>query len=176
MKKIFFAGVLVMIMVDVVNAQHTVNTGFNTAEKYGSGSTQFSSANENNAVKGVPVIGYKVLHEFSKFCKAAQNVYWEILTDGAIAYYKTGDQKGRRFYNQKGNFICNILSCKEKHLPGDITSNVKAAYNKDCEIIAAEDIKTPVKQFYFIYIKSKAGVKKLSVCDGEINVVQEYSN
>jgi hypothetical protein len=114
--------------------------------------------------------------EFYRFCRDAQNVYWEIVSDGAIANYKTGDQKGRRIYNTRGNFVCNILYCGEKYLPDDITSILKNTYHRECEIIAAEEIKTPANQFYFIYIKNKTGVKKLSICEGEIEVLQEYTN
>jgi len=176
MKKIFLVFVSATMLVSAIEAQETGNAVAANINHYTSEYYPLNAINSNGYETVQSFVSKKVKREFSRFCKDAQNIYWEILSDGVIANYKTGDQKGRRLYNSRGNFVCNILYCGEKYLPNDVINILKNIYYQECEIIAAEEIKTPVNQFYFIYIKNKTGVKKLSICEGEIEVLQEYTN
>jgi Ni/Co efflux regulator RcnB len=176
MKKIFSAIIMAAIVTNIAQAQKT-GTAIDSNENQQILAFQkviLQGVNKNaDADKNV---NSKAVKEFSKFCNDATNVYWETLADGTVASYTLNNKKGRRFYNKKGHLICGIFSCAESDLPVDIRNLVRNTYQKDYTITSVDEIKTSSKKFYFIYIENKTNFKKLSVCDGEIEVVQECFN
>jgi hypothetical protein len=176
MKKIFSAIIMAAIFSNVTQAQKS-GTAIDSNENQqilAFQKVKLQGVNKN-ADAGKEV-NSKAVKEFSKFYKDATNVYWETLADGAVASYKINNNKARRFYNDKGHFICDILYCEETDLPADVKQLVRNTYGMEYTITSAEEIKTTAKKYYFIYIENKTSFKKLRVYDGEIEVVQECFN
>jgi len=138
---------------------------------------------QKNKIKNTPEntinvedVSTKVLKDFAKLNGNAKEVKWFSEKDCTVAFFKTNDGNSRRYYDAKGNFICNILSCEEQHLPATVCSMVKSTYCMDYHIISAEEIQTAKKKFYFVFIENKSTWKKLMVYDNEMEVVQECFN
>ncbi len=176
MKKLFSAIIIMAIVNNSARAQ-------NTTAAIDSNENQQILAFQKNPLAGsnkntgtVIHVNSKATKDFLKFRKNANEVYWEIIADGTVAAYKINNHKARRFYNDKGHLICDILYCQEADLPADIKQAVRNTYSMEYTITSAEEIKTTAKKYYFIYIENKSSFKKLRVYDGEIEVVQECFN
>ncbi len=177
MKKIFSAIIIAAIVTNVTQAQNT-STAIASIENQQI--LAFQKPPLSGIIKNtgaVKTVNPKAEKEFSKFCKNAKDAYWQKITDGStVAFYKTEEKRGRRYYDEKGRFICNIFSYGEVFLPDDIRALVKSTYYMDYHIISAEEIETSAKKTYFVFIENKINFKKLKVCDGEIEVVLECFN
>jgi hypothetical protein len=176
MKKIFFAIIMAAIVSNIALAQKpgiAIDTNENQ-QILAFQKVALPGINKNtDAAKNVNATAAK---DFSKFCKNATEVYWEVVADGTVASYKIANKKARRFYNAKGHLLCDILYCQEADLTADVIQLVKNSYGLEYTITSAEEIKTTAKKYYFIYIENKTSFKKLRVYDGEIEVVQECFN
>jgi hypothetical protein len=167
MKKIIFATLLMAtIVINFSMAQNNVVAIANSEKQKQAAFQKIAASNIEKNADATKEINKKALKDFSGFYKNTNNVYWEILADGSVASYTINNKKGRRFYNEKGDFICDILSCQETDLPGDIKDLVKSSYSMDYHIISADEIKAGNQKFFFIYLENKTNFKKLKVCEG----------
>ena len=107
-------------------------------------------------------VNARAIKNFTAFCKDAKEVSWYKEKDTSVAFYKTQNGSNRRYYDTKGNFICNILACGESHLPVNVACRVRGIYPSDYYIISAEEIETTVKTFYFVFIENKSNWKKIN--------------
>ena len=155
----------------------------NTKASIPNAANQQETAFEKTTIKNVPEntinvqdINTRALKDFKKVSSNAKEVKWYSEKDCTVAFFKTNDGSSRRYYDAKGNFICNILSCEEQHLPAAVCSMVKSTYYMDYHIISAEEIQTVKKKFYFVFIENKSTWRKLMVYDNEMEVVQECFN
>ncbi len=124
----------------------------------------------------VKVVNSKALKDFAKLEGNMKEVKWYSEKDFTVAFFKTNKGSNRRYYDAKGNFLCNILSCEEQFLPASVIDIVKSTYYLDYHIISAQEILAERKKFYFVFIQNKNNWKKLMVYDNEIEVVQECFN
>ncbi len=122
------------------------------------------------------LVNSKALKDFAKAGSNIKEVKWYSEKDCTVAFFKTHKGSNRRYYDAKGNFICNILSCEEQFLPASVIDIVKSTYYLDYHIISGQEIQTENKTFYFVFIENKNIWKKLIVYDNEIEVVQECFN
>ena len=129
---------------------------------------------------GIPIdehdVNRKALKDFTKLGNNIKELKWYSEKDFTVAVFKTNNRSNRRYYDAKGNFICNILSCEEQFLPASVIDIVKSTYYLDYHIISAQEIQTEKKKFYFVFIENKNTWKKLMVYDTEMEVVQECFN
>ena len=177
MKKIIFATLLMTaVVINFSMAQNNVAAIANTEKQKQATFKKNAVSNIEKNADAIKEINKKALKNFSRFYKNTNNVYWEMLADGSVASYTINNKKGRRFYNTAGDFICDILSCQETDLPGDIKDLVKGNYSSDYHIISADEIKAGNQKFFYIYLENKTNFKKLRIYDGEIDVVEEHFN
>jgi hypothetical protein len=131
-------------------------------------------APNNNGFIRTENVSPKVMKDFSKTCKSAADCRWYLCEKkGIIAFYQLGEKKGRRFYNQKGNYVYNILSYGEASLPRDVRDLVKRTYYLDYHIDLVEEIETTGKTFFIVHISDDKTIKTVSVFEGEINLMQD---
>jgi len=118
----------------------------------------------------------KALKDFSKTCKTASDCRWYTCGNaGVIAYYRLGEKKGRRFYDQKGHYVYNILSYGEASLPPEVRDLVKRTYYLDYQINLAEEVNTNDKTFFIVQISNDKTIKNVSVYEGEINLLLDMN-
>ena len=176
MKFLTFSIITATVITNTTMAQNSTAGIFNAAN-------QQETAFQKNDVKRMPEntidigdINSKALKDFAKLSINAKEVTWFKEKDCTVAFFKTNNRSNRRYYDAKGNFLCNILSGEEQLLPSSVLDIVKSTYYLDYHIISAEEIETAVKKFYFVFIQNKDSWKKLIVYDNEMEVVQECSN
>jgi hypothetical protein len=140
MKRIFIAVLLTAIVTNLPKAQ---NTGINisTIEKDTADSFYESPVTD---IKGSPAVitevNVKAARDFLTNCKKAENPHWYIDTKGTCVYYFVNGNKARRFYDNKGDFIYEILSYPEEYLPYHVRDLIKTVYYFDYKIIVAKEI------------------------------------
>ena len=112
----------------------------------------------------------KALKDFTKTCKAASDCRWfSFGNKGVAVFYQLGGKNGKRFYDQKGNYVYNILSYGEALLPFEVRDLVKRTYYLDYQINWVEEVNQDDKTFFIVHISNDKLIKNVSVYDGEIN-------
>jgi hypothetical protein len=117
----------------------------------------------------------KAERDFLKSKKQVENVKWYEESNGYFVYYTNNGNKGRSFYDTKGNLIYNILSYQEQSLPHDIRDQVKSAYYFDYKITSVEEIQMQGKTIYIVHLTDNKTWKIVRIYDGEMEVIQEYN-
>ena len=168
--------IIATLITNATMAQNTQTNIYNDRNNQDISYQKIAAAPITGSTIDIQDVNTKAIKDFAKFCKEAKEVKWFTEKDCAVAFFKNSDGSNRRYYDQKGNFICNILSCEEAYLPASITDMVKSTYYLNYHIISAEEIKTAEKKFYFVFIENKNSWKKLMVYDNEMEIINECFN
>jgi len=171
MKKKTIAIILATIAINFIQAQ-TRDLTF-VAKKTEKDSSEFQAANISSSPK-FKKANTKAIKDFSKSHQQAENVKWYAVTNGSFVYYSLNEKTGRRLYNEKGNFVYDILTYSEKDLSLDIRAMVKQTYYLDYDITLVKEIHTEGKTIYIIDIQNKSTLKILRICGDEMEVLEEY--
>src|SRR6187549_2375930 len=169
MKKTTIAIILATIAINFIQAQ-TRDLTF-VAKKTEKDSSEFQAASSSPKVNKANT---KAVKDFSKLHQQAENVQWYAVTNGSFVYYSLNEKIGRRLYNEKGNFVYDILTYSEKDLSLDIRAMVKQTYYLDYDITLVKEIHTEGKTIYIIDIQSKSTLKILRIRNDEMEVLEEY--
>lgn len=116
----------------------------------------------------------KAEKDFLRSNKQAENVRWYEGAKGFLAYYTKDGNKGRSFYNKKGNFVYNVLSYSEQFLPAKIRKLVKSVYYMDYKITHVNEIHQDGKTIFLVQVSDATTWKKLRIADDEMEVINEY--
>lgn len=162
MKKIIFILILMAIITSVTMAQGS-NSSLSNEE---------TPASQKNLSTGV-LAQLKAEKDFLRSNKEAENVRWYHDVKGFFVYYTKEGNKGRSFYNQKGNFIYNVLSYPEQSLPFKIKSWVKMVYYMDYKITHVNEIRQDGKTIFLVQITDDKTWKKLRIIDDDMEVIKE---
>lgn len=169
MKKIILATLLIAVSISLTYSQSNQET------------VAFRNSKQNTAIKtsgSAPKADYlpsksvsaKALKDFSKWCNKASDCRWYSATGkGSIVFYQVGEKKGRRSYDQKGNFVYNILTYGEESLPVEVRDLIKRTYYQGYQIDLAQEVETIDKKYFVVNISDDRTIKILSVFDGEVN-------
>ncbi len=76
----------------------------------------------------------------------------------------------KNFYNRNGKLLYTIDYYGEKELPAAVRDQVKAVYY-DFTIMTVEEVKQADKHIYFVDLEDATRLKKVRVCDGEMEEV-----
>ena len=174
MKKISFAIILAVIVTNVIQAQEAGIRFSNYEKEAEAGLNKFQVTDINGSAVTINNVNVKAVKDFSKSCKEAEDIHWYIQTNGTFVHYLMNGNKGRRCYDKKGNFVYNILSYPEEFLPYAVRDQVKRTYYFDYNIILADEIQTEGKTIYIVHIKNKTTWKNIRVCNGEMDVLEEF--
>lgn len=176
MKKLFFAITLAATITNFIQAQSANGRVANNENNEDTDSYKSFVTGVNGSPTGINNVNINAVRDFLNSCKKVENVHWYIEPNGSFVYYYLNGNKGRRFYDTKGNFIYNILSYSAQYLPDDIKDQVRSTYYFDYNITWAEEIQTDETKFYVVHLKNKTTSKNVRVCGGEINVLEEFEN
>ena len=165
MKKIIFVLVLMTMAASVTMAQGS-NLSLNDDETPAPGL-------QKNPPVGV-LAQLKAEKDFLRSNKRAENVRWYDGVKGFFVYYTKDGNKGRSFYNKKGNFIYNVLSYQEQFLPFKIKKWIKSVYYMDYKITHVNEIRQDGKTIFLVQITDDKIWKKLRIIDEEMEVIKEY--
>lgn len=117
----------------------------------------------------------KALRNFNiMYKKDMPDAKWYVLQDGMVASFSRGDVNTQVVYNKKGNWLHTLTYYPASKTPQNITSIMDDVYPKD-------DIKLTVKveegniQFYIVQLEGKMTLKKVTVYNGEVNLLEEYT-
>jgi hypothetical protein len=117
----------------------------------------------------------KALRSFkSIYRKNTPNAEWTFAQDGIIASFSKDDVKTNVVYKKNGNWLHTLTYYPESKTPADIIAVMDAVYPKD-------DVKLTVKVeegnmlFYIVQLEGKTTFKKVSVYDGDVNLLEEYT-
>ena len=128
----------------------------------------------NGSPSTINNVNVKAVRDFVKSCKKAESIHWYPDTKGTFVYYYINGNKGRRFYDTKGDFVYNILSYPEEFLETDIRKLVKSIYYMDYTITWVNEIQTGDKTSFIVHLSDKTSWKTIMVCEGEIEVLEEF--
>ena len=156
MKKIIFILILMTIITSVTMAQGS-NSSLGDEETP-------APASQKNLSTGV-LAQLKAEKDFLRSNKEAENVRWYHDAQGFFVYYTKEVNKGRSFYNQKGNFIYNVLSYPGQFLSFKIKSWVKSVYYMDYKITHVNEIRQDGKTIFLVQITDDKTWKKLRIID-----------
>lgn len=165
MKKIIFILTLMMITASVTMAQGN-NLSLSDEE------TPAADAQKNIST-GV-LAQLKAEEDFLRSNKQAKNVRWYDGEKGFFVYYTKDGNRGRSFYNKKGNFIYNVLTYQEQFLPFKIKKWIKSVYYMDYKITHVNEIRQDGKTVFLVQITDDKVWKKLRIVDDELEVINEY--
>jgi hypothetical protein len=120
-------------------------------------------------------ISSKAISHFQRQYKDATNILWSTEADGYMARSSRAGNINRTFFDRKGNWISNIAYYDGDKLPADVMDIVKSAYH-NFTLGSVQQIDIMDKTVYRLDISSGHKVKVLTVCDGELRIVNEFEN
>ena len=157
-------------MLMIITASVTIAQGSNLSL---SDEETLASAVQKNISTGV-LAQLKAEEDFLRSNKKAENVRWYDDEKGFFVYYTKDGNRGRSFYNKKGNFVYNVLSYREQFLPFKIKKWVKSVYYMDYRITHANEIRQDGKTVFLVQITDDKVWKKLRIEDDDMEVIEEY--
>ncbi len=171
MKKIFLTLTTVAITTLVLaQNQKDVSLISNASFK------ESSSANDVPGKKtdGANVNTRAIMH-FNGNYKNVADVQWSVSQGGYMAFFSKKGNVNRVFYDKNGNWKFSINYYGETKLDKEIRNQIKSVYY-DFTIKSVQEINLGNKTVYMIYIESDNSSKQLWLCDGEMEVANDFEN
>ena len=117
----------------------------------------------------------KALKNFSTmYKKEAAGANWSMSNNAIVAYFSKDNVNTDVVYNTKGQWVHTLTYYPEDKTPQDIASAIDYTYPKD-------DVKLTVKVeegnmlFYIVQLEGKTTFKKVTVYNGEVNQIEEFT-
>jgi hypothetical protein len=126
-----------------------------------------------NAAK-VNDVSNKAIRDFKKNFKDAKDEKWFTLPNGYLAEFMLVNRKDAVVYDKKGNWKYTICYYDEKNLPDAVRAQVKSVYY-DYSISRVEEIRVEDKIIYLVHMQNETTWKNLRICDGEMEVIEDYN-
>ncbi|HKZ65937.1 MAG TPA: hypothetical protein VJ111_06270 [Chitinophagaceae bacterium] len=131
------------------------------------------SEKNNNVPALMREISIKAVRNFTKEYKNVSNVKWFQSAGGFVVYFNMDGIKTKVYYNNKGNYECEVRNYYEDRLPVEVRHLVRSNYY-DFSIHSVTEISAKNKIAYVVKLESKTAWKAIKVVDNEIEVTQEY--
>ncbi len=132
-------------------------------------STKAAKAN----MKAVKANG-KAVRAFGNSYKNAGEAHWSIGENAMIATFSKDDVKTDVVYNKKGNWFHSLTYYPGDKTPKDIVETIDYTYPKD-DIMLAVKVEEGHITFYIVQLEGKTTLKKVTVYNGEVNTIEEYT-
>src|SRR5258708_1141007 len=98
---------------------------------------------------------------------------WYPLTNGFLAEFAEKNVQVKVVYSKKGNWVYTLRQYSESELPAEVREQVKSRYYDDT-ITWVKEVIQPQNTVYLIHIENGARWKTVRVCDGEMDVMQDF--
>lgn len=119
-------------------------------------------------------INIRAMRDFVKRYSNVTDEKWHKSNDNYIAVFFRDSTQYRVIYDSRGD-LCYIMKYYEEHqMARDIRAQVKSIYY-DYKIFIIQEIDTPDSPpVYIINLQGETDWKKIKLCQGEIEVMEEY--
>ena len=177
MKKTLITSLGVLMFSLAINvgaiAQHTAQAIFHDPPEFIS--KYFESKSNRDSMMESPAvyINTKAVRHFIKSFKVAKDVHWFKALNGIVVHFTMQGIKSKAYYDEKGNWLYTIRTCKESNLSKDIRNLVKRTYY-DYSIASVNEISDEQRIVYIIQLEDKTTLKSIGIYDGEMNLIKEY--
>jgi len=120
-------------------------------------------------------IHIRAMRDFLKRNKTAFDADWFTITNGyEVRYTGRNNSRCRTVYNCSGAFVYTIKQYSEDEMPREVRSLVKSTYY-DYTITLVEEVEQPRQPVaYIIHMQDDTTLKNVTVCDGAMEVMEEY--
>jgi hypothetical protein len=114
--------------------------------------------------------------DFNLKYKNVSNASWYEVDGGAIARFMSGNVSTSVIYGKSGGWLQTISCYGEKCMPKDVRAIVKGTYY-DYDIVNIQEVQLPDKDssIFLVDIQDANSIKVLRVCEGEMEVIHEYT-
>jgi len=131
-------------------------------------------ADRSPHVKTGSNIAVRAVRDFVQTYKSVENEKWYKLDDGYLAEFVLDDVKTSVVYDGRGVWKYSIRRYNEDRLPTDVRRIVKSTYY-DYSITMVEEVILYEKVIYIVHIEDAHTWKKIRVCEGEMEAIEEYN-
>lgn len=187
MKKIFLTSFIVTSLIMIDSISYTQNSlaavKFNSpslSEENISSPGKISAVSKPDSVR-LNERNIKAIRHFIRNYKNATDVKWVKSIEGDdVVYFNTGDIKNLIFYSPNGSYKGMLREYTEDKLPQEVRHLIKSTYY-DFDIFYVKEVNWDNNLVYFVNIEDKRSkdqvfYKLISVADGEMKVVKEFSS
>jgi len=108
--------------------------------------------------------------------KNAGNTLWYKVDNGLIAKFVSGEKSLTITYTSAGRWLYTITGYDEKSMPKEVRSIVKRTYY-DFDIVHVAEVQVPdtKSHIYLVYVQDAEQINVLRICDGEMQVLYDYT-
>ncbi len=119
-------------------------------------------------------INIRAVRDFTSRFADASDAEWIKTKEGYAVVFVNGNIRHRSFYNFHGDWIYTLKYYSEQDLPRDVRAVVKSRYYdyNITLVVQVDQVQHPVA--YIVHLEDADSCKIISVCDGEMNTVQEF--
>jgi hypothetical protein len=103
------------------------------------------------------------------------NEYWYASADGYQVSFQQSGHQHQAFFDRHGAYRYSLLYYPGKEIPREPGDLVKAKY-PEYKIDVVTEITDGLKTFHLVKIVNPVSIKTLSVCDGEIELLEDLIN
>lgn len=118
-------------------------------------------------------VNMKAVRHLADAFPAAEHVKWYTAKDGFMAYFMSEGFKIRTGYDSKGNWLYNMRTYAEQHLPVAVRKIIKGEYY-DYNIMQSVEITKSSGVIYFVNLANETHFLKLKVYDGQMEEVEAF--
>jgi hypothetical protein len=119
-------------------------------------------------------INIRAVRDFIKRNKTVNDAEWIVVDDGFVVKYCFNKKNCRTVYDSRGVFLYTIRQYSEDQMLRDVRTAIKSRYF-DYTITLVEEIDRPSKPIaYVIHLQDASTIMNVQVCEGEIEVVEDY--
>jgi hypothetical protein len=179
MKKTLFTVIIgfipVLFLVSHISAQEK-NYDWASAQSNKSNFIELPANNNENAALANAYelrVSPKAVKNFMKSFRGAENTNWYKMPQGLMVYFTVDGIKMRSVYDNKGNWLYSLRFYTEEYLPKNMRHQVKSNYY-DFNITAVNEVQENNKTVYFIQLEGTKSYKTIWLCDGEMEVANEF--
>ena len=165
MKQLLFSIVIVALFETAKNAQGQTE---NAVAFYDARS--FTVSNSSTSEISRTSINLKALKDFEKSFQKVSDEKWCKVPGGVIANFLSNGIDFRIKYDEKGQWLYNLLTYSEDNLPSDVRSLIKGRYY-DYEIQFCNEYQLPKSSIFVIKMQDDQSVKTIKIVDGEMEVI-----
>ncbi len=139
-------------------------------------SSVFPETKSTATAADLSTINVKAVKNFKRSYKDASNETWATTADGFTASFNAAGISNKIFYDTKGKWSGSLKGYTEDKMDADVRSIVKNSY-AGYKINYVKEVETPASlgaPTYIVYIENNNSIKLVRVCNGDMDVYQEF--
>ena len=173
MKKllVFAAFLPVILFIGTANSQPMLsNSSQQIFNWYETVDTSFSNA---ASADKKAVLNAKAVKIIKRSYRNISEENWFQLETGYMVKFIKDNIPTKVYFNKKGNWIGTIRKMNEKEVPKDIRGMIKSNFS-EYKINLFQEITVDIHIVYISYLENEEGFKNVRICDGEMDIMNEF--